>query len=212
MDRSFLGAMLALVFMVVPVCADEAVEHRGEDLDLGNWKITAHQTNVTHRFTHCTASTIYTAETALQRRNMRSHYLTLMVKILADGTGRIDLRGDEWQLLKDKKYVIAFRFDDGQAFHVNGSSGMDQVVSADFNMDADWYKAMMTASSVELFIENKSIGRYRLNDSFRALKALYTCVARNMVQDGATASNGDTFGDGPQRPASSSDTITGSTF
>lgn len=208
-----LVALATMTALSVAALADEDIETRSKQQLGESWELTSHQTNVTHRFTHCTATTTYVA-TRETRAMMRARSLILMIKILADGTGRIDIGGDQWTLNPDKTYDVAFRFDDGQTFRVHGYSSTPTFVSADFNIDADWYKAMMIASRVRLSIENKSIGGYQLHDSFRALKELYACVARNVMLDNGTANSSkkDTFGDDQSEPVNSPSTGTKSTF
>lgn len=194
--------MRALFLCAALVAATQA--QAGEDSqtswsrDLGEWQLSEHRGNVTGAFRFCSIKTLYQAKNQRQRNTMRSNTVVLqMMYGLGDNIG-VGFIADGWTTTEDKPYELKMQFNDRRYYTVEAVGLKGGGVLAIAEPNAEWLKRMMLKSSVDVYINNKWLGDFRLDGSANAIKELMKCAMAGRQEAG---SDGDTFG-GPSAPVS----------
>lgn len=176
----------------------------GEDVatswsrDIGEWQISEHRGDVTGAFRFCSIKTIYAAANQRQRNAMRSDMIVLQIMYGGAENIGVGFTADGWTTTEDKPYELKMQFNDRRYYTVQAVGLRGGGVLAIAEPNAEWLKRMMLKSSVDVYINGKHLGDFRLDGSANAIKELMKCAMQGRQEAG---SDGDTFG-GPSAPVS----------
>lgn len=159
--------------------------------DIGNWELEELRGEVTGSFGFCVIKTVYVAANSKQKRTMRSSAVLLQMMYGGQDNMGVSLVADDWTTTEDKTYRLKMRFEDGHYYTVNASGLKTGGILAITQPNAEWLKRMMVRSSVDIYVNDKWIGDFRLDGSANAIKELMRCAIAGREEAGG----GDTFGD-----------------
>lgn len=189
------------------LCAALAVATQaqaGEDVkkswsrNIGNWAIAELRGEVTGAFSFCQITTVYQSANAKQRRTMRSEMVSMQIMYGGLDNIGVSLTAPDWTTTEDKTYRLKMQFNDGRYFTVNATGLKSGGILAIAEPNAEWLKRMMLKSSVDVYINNKWLGDFRLDGSANAIKELMKCAMAGRQEAGRDS---DTFGS-PSAPVS----------
>jgi hypothetical protein len=166
--------------------------------DIGNWELSELRGQVTGAFSFCSIKTIYAAKNQRQRNTMRSDMIVLQMMYGGAQNIGVGFTADGWRTTEDKPYDLRMQFNDGRYYTVTATGLKGGGVLAIAEPNAEWLKRMMLKSSVDVYINGKHLGDFRLDGSANAIKELMKCAIAGRQEAG---SDGDTFG-GPSAPVS----------
>jgi len=196
--------MIRLFVMMLVMCSTTAFAQSAPDVtaglkkEIGGWEITEYYEQKSGKFTHCVASGDYNPATAENRRLLRSRKLSVMLKVLNDSEMQWWMIGWDWKLAEGKQYTVGFKFDGKDYFSVDMYARDEKALAVAMPMDdSAWIQKMMHSNDVEFFIDNQTLGSFRLTDSKKAILELLSCWFGNMKkQEDADP----TFGGGSVEP------------
>jgi hypothetical protein len=171
----------------------------GEDVQeswtrpLEGWALSELRGKVTGHFSFCSISTFYTAKSAKQKRTMRADEVRMTIMWGGKNNMAFTLAGAGWTTTDDKEYALKMHFSDGRYYTIKATGLSSGGVMAIFEPHAEWLKRMMLKSSVDIYINGKWIGDFRLDGSAAAIKELMQCAATGLAENGS----GDTFDSKP---------------
>jgi hypothetical protein len=180
--KRFITALFFAGVLATPAFSDDVPFHQTQSKQIGGWNIGTYTGKEDGRFYHCMANTIFNAKTYEQSKIMRTKALGLAITIAeVEGTEwmQIMIMGYQWNLTVGNKYQVQFLFDDGRWSKINVTAVDKDSLREPFPPNGEWYKRMMNAKTVEILIDNQSIGKYNMKNSGKALAELLHCYEQN---------------------------------
>lgn len=186
--------LIPLLLLSAPAWADNIEFHTEK---VGAWTISGYADENTKEFSHCVALTEYFPRTEQNRKLMRTSAMALFVKLLANENIAVSFAGMDWNFPVGKTYNMKFDFANGAKSNVDGVSVNPQVITAEIPADKEsaiWYVELARNEWVELYIEGRTLGRFNLTDSRKALEMLMSCYEG--TKEAIETNKDNTFGGG----------------
>jgi len=174
-------AATALVALTAAAQADTFDDGRAQAETLGSvkvgmWTLSTHGFPTTGAWSHCAISADYQAQNEVQRRNAKAANTSLVVK--AGGNFfEVMVGGSDWDLTPDKQYPVSWKFTDGSTYNGTGQ-GSSEIYLSVYNttLPTEWIKSFIRSEGVQLYINGRQAGAYRLTGSARAFDQFADCL------------------------------------
>jgi hypothetical protein len=180
--KQIIAALLLATGLSTSAFSDDVPFEKTHEKQIGGWEIGTYTGKEDGKFYHCQVNTLFIAKTYEQSKTMRTKAIGLAITI-ADVKGvewmQLMIMGYQWNLTVGNMYQIKFVFDDDMWSTLNAEATDKDVLKQPFPPNGEWYKRMMDSKTVEILIDNQSIGKYNMKDSGKALAELLHCYEQN---------------------------------
>lgn len=173
--------ILVLLFTLISTAAYAA--HQVGSVKLPNgWLLEKYNKDGGNDFSHCSIINAWKASSDYNRRKMRGDMLHFALKVFESKSMEFLLGGPEWKLKVGQEYKVTMRTSDGKVYTFTKVFAVDpEILSTTFTPpDSQWYSSMMGSESVELLVNDQSLGEFTLDGSRIAFSELLNCWSSNL--------------------------------
>jgi len=195
MEHEMTRVITFLMMMVVSSFAFADGATKTLEKEVGGWTVQQYHSD-DGSFSHCMINTDYVPANKQNQKKMKSSMMNVGLKLFSSEAAAFLLSAPDWKFKEeDKFYKVTFRFDNGKSFDLSMKSNPPFGLYQEFSLEnSDWLQAMMASKSVELTIDDHSLGGFSLDGSRKAIEELLVCWGANMNLGEKNEEN--TFGNG----------------
>lgn len=170
--------ILSLLFLFATTAVLAAAKQTHKE-QIGNWTVSQYHSE-NGAFSHCIVTTDFLPANKENQKRMKTRVMNFAVKFFDGETMALVINGPDWNFKNEKMYKIGFNFDNGRTFSVDAAASPPYGVYQEFPVEnSDWVKSIMESKTMELLIDDYSLGLFDLTDSRKAFTSFLECWGVN---------------------------------